>query len=172
MGSMIIFITGGVKSGKSAFALQLADRRFEKKTYVATAIAEDDEMRERIRLHREERDETYTTIEEPFDLDRVHGENIILDDLTVWMGNLLYKNREGEWQPILKGFLDCIDTDAIIISNETGLGNIPMDGTTRKYNRLLGEANAYTAARADQVYLMVSGIPVLIKGPGIPGLEI
>lgn len=160
---MITFITGGVKSGKSSYALQLAEKRFSRKTYIATAVVEDDEMKERVRKHRAERDGTYTTIEEPLDLHRVTAENIILDDITLWMGNLMYRKREQEWMDILRGFFDANTTEIIVISNETGWGNIPMDSTARKYNRLLGAANAYIADRADEVYLMVSGIPVRIK---------
>lgn len=160
---MITFITGGVKSGKSAFALKLAEERFQKKTYIATALAEDDEMKERIRKHRAERDETYTTIEEPTDLHLIRAENPIVDDLTVWMGNLLYYKREDDWLDILTGFFDGLTTGAVLISNETGWGNIPMEAMTRKYNRYLGEANALAADRADEVYLLVSGIPLRIK---------
>lgn len=160
---MITFITGGVKSGKSAFALRLAESRFARKTYVATAVVEDDEMRERVRKHREERDGSYTTIEEPVDLHAIRADNIILDDITVWMGNLLHRGLEGRWRDILDGFFDGNDTGIIVISNETGWGNIPMDAMTRNYNRLLGEANAYVAERSDEAVLMVSGIPVRIK---------
>lgn len=163
---MIIFITGGVKSGKSAFGLKLAEKMFDRKTYLATAVPEDDEMRERIRKHQHERDETYTTVEEPLDLHRVHASNIILDDLTLWVGNLIFHGREQEWMEILKGFIGNTSDGCIIISNETGWGNIPMDPMTRKYNRLLGDANAFVADRADDVYLMVSGIPLKIKDAG------
>lgn len=163
MAGMITFITGGVKTGKSTYALKLAGMRFEKKTYVATALVEDDEMRERVRKHRAERDDTYTTIEEPADLHKVHAENIILDDITLWLGNLLYQERQGQWREILDGFFEANRTGVIIVSNETGWGNIPMDALTRNYNRILGEANAYIANRADEVYLMVAGIPVRIK---------
>lgn len=169
---MITFITGGVKSGKSTYALKLARERFKRKTFIATAIAEDDEMRERIRKHRAERDESFTTIEEPTDLGGLKGENIILDDITLWMGNLLYNKRESEWKNILEDFLKGNPTDIIIVSNETGWGNIPMESLTRKYNRLLGEANAFIASAADEVFLMVSGIPLAIKtaGGGVNGV--
>jgi len=163
---MIIFITGGVKSGKSAFGLKLAEKIFDEKTYLATAVPEDEEMRERILKHQQERGESYITIEEPVDLHRVHASNIILDDLTLWVGNLIFHGREQEWQEILKGFIGNISHGCIIISNETGWGNIPMDSMTRKYNRLLGDANSFVADRADDVYLMVSGIPLKIKNAG------
>ncbi len=167
MPAMITFITGGVKTGKSTYALNLARKRFKTKTFVATALAEDEEMRERIRKHRAERDETFTTVEEPLDISRVRATNIILDDITLWMGNLLYHSREEEWKEILTRFFEENDTDMIIVSNETGWGNIPMEELTRKYNRLLGAANAFVAARADEVFLMVAGIPLEVKpGPG------
>ena len=64
---------------------------------------------------------------------------------------------------ILSRFLDGLGKDAIIVTNETGLGNIPMDSVTRKYNRYLGAANCLTASRMDQVYFMVSGLPLRVK---------
>lgn len=163
MAAMITLITGGIKSGKSAFALELAEERFSEKTYIATAIVEDDEMRERVRLHREERDGSYVSIEEPVDLDTINGENCILDDLTVWVGNLYRYGKEKKWQPILERFFKNLSGGAIVITNETGWGNVPMDPMTRDYNRTLGSVNMFVAALADEVFLMAAGIPVEIK---------
>jgi adenosylcobinamide kinase/adenosylcobinamide-phosphate guanylyltransferase len=163
---MIVFITGGVKSGKSYYALQCADRYFGDKCFLATGVAFDDEMRERIRKHQEQRDESYRTVEEPVEIDTVEEGSIILDDITVWMNNLFYYKREEEWEVILDRFLENLGSrrgSAIIVSNETGLGNIPLDPETRKFNRYLGAANVKLACAADRVYFMVSGIPLLIK---------
>ncbi|TFG60650.1 MAG: bifunctional adenosylcobinamide kinase/adenosylcobinamide-phosphate guanylyltransferase [Spirochaetales bacterium] len=160
---MRILITGGVKSGKSRFALKLADEHFKKKLFLATAIPFDDEMKARIARHREERDSSYTTIEEPVYLDRVRGDNIILDDITVWLGNLLHNGIEDEWETILLGFLRNCGQNAIIITNETGWGNIPADPSVRKYNRYLGTANMLLAEHCDEVYACMAGIPLKIK---------
>ena len=125
MSGNIILITGGVKSGKTKYAQTLADRLFEEKTYLATAECIDGEMEKRIQKHRAERDGSYTTIEEPVRIDKYARPNLILDCLTVWMNNIFHYKREDEWEGILKDFLDGLTENAIIISNETGLGNIP-----------------------------------------------
>ena len=163
MAGMKTLITGGVKSGKSRYALQLARERFDEKIFLATAEPLDDEMRERIAAHRAERDATFVTVEEPVEIDRVDGDNILFDDITVWLNNLFHHGREDQWREILERFLEA-DRNCIIVTNETGWGNIPMDPFTRRYNRYLGAANGFTAERMDEVFLMVAGIPVRIKG--------
>ncbi len=165
---MIVFITGGVKSGKSWFGLNLALNRFKSTHFVATGVPFDQEMKDRIAKHREDRGDSMITVEEPVNIDRIDSNNFILDDLTVWMSNLFYEQKEERWPDIFGRFLTrAVSGDnSIIVSNETGLGNIPMDPMTRKYNRYLGEANRQAAAAAGEVYFMVSGIPVKIKSSG------
>ena len=160
---MKTLITGGVKSGKSRYALKLARERFEEKIFLATAEAFDDEMKERITAHRAERDPSFVTVEEPIRIDRIEGDNVLFDDITVWLNNLFHHGREEEWREILQRFL-AAERNCIIVTNETGWGTIPMDPFTRKYNRYLGAANGFTAEHMDEVYLMVAGIPVRIKG--------
>ena len=160
---MRVLITGGVKSGKSSYALSLADQNFEHFTYVATAIPFDDEMKQRIAVHRRERGDKYRTIEEPVAIHTVVGEDTIVDDITVWMNNLFYKGMEESWKEILEQFITNLPQRIIVITNETGLGNIPPDRTTRAYNRYLGEANIMLANAMDTVYFMVAGIPLKVK---------
>ncbi len=160
---MRILITGGVKSGKSTYALGLARSFPGGKTFLATAVAFDDEMRERIQKHKRERGDAFVTIEEPVEIDKYTGNNLIMDCITVWMNNLFHHGQEERWEEILSRFLDGLGKDAVIVTNETGLGNIPMDGFTRKYNRYLGAANCLTASRMDRVYVMVSGLPLRVK---------
>ena len=160
---MRILITGGVKSGKSTYALELARSFTNEKTFLATAVAFDDEMRERIQKHKKERGDSFITIEEPVEIDRYTGNNLLMDCITVWMNNLFHHEQEERWEEILSRFLNGLGKDAIIVTNETGLGNIPMDSVTRKYNRYLGAANCLTASRMDQVYFMVSGLPLRVK---------
>ena len=156
-------ITGGVKSGKSSFALKKADTFPGKKLFIATAIAFDDEMRKRITRHRQERSLEYITVEEPLYLRNIRGDNIVLDCLTMWMNNLFFKGKEEEWQEILMPFLDNLPENAVIVTNEVGLGNIPPDTVSRKYNEYLAAANKLTAGKVDRVVMMVSGLPLCLK---------
>ena len=161
---MKILITGGVKSGKSRYSLRLAGEQFSgKKTYLATAVAFDEELRRRVEIHKKQRDASYTTVEEPVEIQRVRGENILLDCITMWMNNLFYHHREKEWRDILQAFIGNLGQNAIIVTNEVGLGNIPVDETSRRYNECLGRANSLLAAHMDRVYFMISGIPLQIK---------
>lgn len=160
---MSVLITGGVKSGKSSYALQMAERWKGDKFFVATAEAFDDEMKAKILRHQEERDPSFTTIEEPIYIDRHVQGPMILDCVTLWMNNIFFREMENAWEGILGRFLDRMSRDTVIVSNETGLGNIPAESMTRRYNNTLGNANKMIAAAVDEVYLMVSGIPLRVK---------
>jgi len=161
---MKIMISGGVKSGKSRYALELADKLFPgERTFLATAIPFDGEMRERISRHQQERGSSFTTVEESVEIHKQAGENLLLDCVTIWMNNLFHYKQEDRWEEILEKFLKSLGENAIIVTNETGLGNIPMNSVTRKYNRYLGAANYKIAAEMDSVYFMVSGIPIKVK---------
>ena len=160
---MKIRITGGVKSGKSSFALKKADTFPGKKLFIATATAFDDEMRKRIARHKQERSSEYITVEEPLYLQNIRGDNIVLDCLTMWMNNLFFEEKEEEWQEILMPFLDNLPENAVIVTNEVGLGNIPPDTVSRKYNEYLAAANKLTAGKVDRVVMMVAGLPLYLK---------
>ncbi|MDR3174078.1 MAG: bifunctional adenosylcobinamide kinase/adenosylcobinamide-phosphate guanylyltransferase [Treponema sp.] len=171
---MILLITGGVKSGKSSRALELARGQWPfPVSFIATAEVLDEEMRLRITRHREERarlgsgkGEGFITIEEPLELDkaiRAAGPRAVVDCIPMWINNLMYYKREADFPAILEGFIRGME-DCIVVTNETGLGNIPFDETTRRYNLLLAEANRKIAAAADVVEFMVSGIPLKVKG--------
>ena len=159
-----LLVTGGIKSGKSSYALERANLLPGIKNFLATAIPFDKEMENRIIRHKEERGPEYFTIEEPIDI-HLHGrDNLILDCITVWMNNLFYKEREDEWINILELFLSNNRKNIIIVTNEVGLGNIPMDPVTRKYNEYLAAANKMIAESMDEVVLMVAGLPMCVKG--------
>lgn len=160
---MIFLVTGGIKSGKSSFALKTAETFGEEKTFVATATAFDDEMKIRIARHKEERGPDFRTIEEPIYIDKIETENIVLDCLTMWMNNLFHEGKEEEWEDILTTFLKNLKGNAVLVTNEVGLGNIPADSVTRRYNEFLAAANKLAAARADRVVMMVSGLPLVLK---------
>jgi adenosylcobinamide kinase/adenosylcobinamide-phosphate guanylyltransferase len=174
---MRILITGGVKSGKSGRALSIvrADWSFPV-SFIATAEALDDEMRLRIARHREERKnpdrpEEFITIEEPLELDRAIAAALpraVVDCIPMWINNIIQYRRDDDFERILNGFIGGMPEDCIVVTNETGLGNIPFDAVTRRYNLLLAEANKRIAAAADSVELMVSGIPLRVKPqPGV-----
>jgi adenosylcobinamide kinase/adenosylcobinamide-phosphate guanylyltransferase len=168
---MLILITGGVKSGKSRRALEIAKSEWSfPVSFIATAETLDEEMRRRIEKHRQERKdlaggEGFTTIEEPLELDRAiaaAGSRVLVDCIPMWVNNLLYYRRENDFDRILETFLKSVK-DCIVVTNETGMGNIPFDENTRRYNLLLAEANRRIAAAADRLELMVCGIPLRVK---------
>jgi adenosylcobinamide kinase/adenosylcobinamide-phosphate guanylyltransferase len=162
---MRILITGGVRSGKSTYALQLAEQRFDGiKVFLATTIPFDEEMKHRVREHQRQRDGSYKTTEEPVEIHREVAENLILDCVTMWINNLFYYQKQHRCEEILSQFLSGLGENAIIVTNEVGWGNIPVDSQVRSYNELLGKSNQMIASQMDEVYLMVSGIPVKIKG--------
>jgi len=158
-----LLITGGIKSGKSSYALERANRLHGKKNFLATAIPFDKEMEDRIVRHKKERGPEYITTEESLDIHLHEMDNLILDCITVWMNNLFYKEREDEWKIILTQFLSRNKGNIIIVTNEVGLGNIPMDSITRKYNEYLAAANKLITGSMDEVVLMVSGLPIWVK---------
>jgi adenosylcobinamide kinase/adenosylcobinamide-phosphate guanylyltransferase len=126
-------------------------------------------MRERIDRHKIERAGLgVTTVEEPLDLAAAlmrSGEYILVDCLTMWVNNIMHYRREADFASMLDAFIEGLHSKggAIIVSNETGFGNIPMDEFTRRYNLLLAEANRKIAATANRVELMVAGLPLTVK---------
>ncbi len=168
---MRTLLTGGVKSGKSSRALTLGRDEFPKPYYfIATSEIMDGEMAERVRIHRAERGTEFITIEEPLRIDRAMQEaieagagGIILDCLPLWVNNLLYRDRIDEFRGILDAFISAPMDHVVVVTNETGLGNIPFDPDTRRYNLLLAEVNRTLAAAYDRVEFLVSGIPVKVK---------
>jgi adenosylcobinamide kinase/adenosylcobinamide-phosphate guanylyltransferase len=170
----LTLVTGGIKSGKSSWAQQQAERLSGTRAFVATAQTLDDEMKDRILKHRQARGDAWVTFEEPKDLaplvDDITGrfDIILIDCLTIWLSNLLtiFRMDEEAVQQQIAGLSACfnrVSSRVFVISNETGMGIIPADPLSRLYQRLLGRLNSEVAAAADEVYLMVSGIPVKIK---------
>jgi adenosylcobinamide kinase/adenosylcobinamide-phosphate guanylyltransferase len=170
----ITLITGGVRSGKSRYALALAKDIPGVRAFIATAEPFDDGMRERIRKHREERGNAFVTIEEPLDLRRAvesvpaEAAVAVVDCLTVWLGNLMHHRNAGPGDcPEIDAFLDLLDNppcSLVIVSNEVGMGIMPPNDMARLFQDLSGRLNQETARRADHVILMVSGVPVVVKG--------
>ena len=166
---MKILITGGVKAGKSSRALSLAHSWRQTVCFIATASACDDEMRERIEKHKAERAALgWKTIEEQLDLGAalsLADDYIIIDCLPMWLNNIFYYKREADFDVMLDDFLHAFSAkkNCIVVSNETGLGNIPFDALTRRYNLMLAKANRETARIADKVELLVCGLALNVK---------
>lgn len=171
----ITLVTGGTRSGKSYFAVQQALTRASKKRYfIATAVAFDEEMDERIKKHKDERGTSFTTVEAPYDLspaiDAIPADAsiILIDCLTVWIGNLMYKfgNSTEKITTEVSHILDSLNKkqcDCICVTNEVGMGIVPENSDARFFRDLSGMANRSIASVADEVFFCVCGISQKIK---------
>lgn len=176
MGECVLVI-GGTKSGKSRYALHLCRATEKKYIFLATAQPIDEEMKEKIKRHKEERSSKWITVEEPVHIVEKIKEldteetTILLDCLALWVNNLfIYKaDVEGEINKLIN-ILSYIKGTIIIISNEVGMGIVPGDRVSRRYRDLLGYANQQIASIANKVVLMIAGIPVTIKS-GLPSKQ-
>jgi adenosylcobinamide kinase/adenosylcobinamide-phosphate guanylyltransferase len=174
MTKKIYFITGGARSGKSAFAERLANGMTGKRAYIATAQALDPEMAARIRHHRERRGAAWDTYEEPLAvadlLVKLSGgryQIALLDCLTLWLSNVMahtdgddaVSSRSDGLVAAIKRF----DGSCIIVSNEVGLGIVPENPLARRFRDFAGILNQKMAQAADEVYFTAAGIPMKIK---------
>ena len=182
----VILVTGGARSGKSSFSERMLSGS-RNVLYIATATAFDVEMRERIRLHRKQRSEEWETLEAFDDLevrlaerDRIY-EGILLDCITVMTTNLLFHHQnfdennlatdfwmdfEKEVQMKLKKLIHKARTMSetfIMVTNEIGMGLVPETPFSRQFRDVAGRINQMLAEEADEVYFVVSGIPMKIK---------
>lgn len=167
----IFLITGGSRSGKSAYAEQLALGLSDAPVYLATARIWDAEFRERVRRHQERRGPQWTNIEEEKCLSRhtLSGRVVLVDCLTLWCTNFFFDldsdvDRALEAAKAEFDRFTAQDATFIFVTNEIGMGGTSENEIQRKFTDLQGWMNQYAASRADEVILMVSGIPVKIKG--------
>jgi adenosylcobinamide kinase / adenosylcobinamide-phosphate guanylyltransferase len=183
MGKQLIFILGGARSGKSAYAQDLAEELGGTRVaYVATAQAGDEEMRARIETHRAERPAGWRTVEAPFltgfDLAAAAGDArvVLLDCVTLLVSNAVLgagDDTDGAAAEVAAGReVDALlnayaagDAAWIVISNEVGMGLVPPYPLGRVYRDALGRANQRIAVAADRVLLMVAGLPWELKAP-------
>lgn len=167
----IILITGGQRSGKSRHAEELALSLSPNPVYVATAKIWDEEFRERVWLHQERRGPQWTNIEEEMYLSRhdLTGRVAVIDCVTLWLTNFFFAASEQPVPQILddaKAEFDRFtapDATYIFVTNEIGSGGVSDNAIQRRFTDLEGWMNQYIASRADEVILMVSGIPVKVK---------
>ncbi|HEX3032949.1 MAG TPA: bifunctional adenosylcobinamide kinase/adenosylcobinamide-phosphate guanylyltransferase [Bacillota bacterium] len=176
----LILVLGGARSGKSTFAEDLVGRIGGQVAYIATSQALDDEMRDRIRLHRERRPANWVTIEEThWVADRLAGleaDVVLLDCLTLLISNLLldeeFGSPENKTEAILKEITKLAQAardskaDVIVVSNEVGQGLVPTYPLGRLYRDVAGWANQIMARQADEVYMVIAGIPVELQELG------
>lgn len=167
----ITLITGGQRSGKSTYAQQTALTRTTAPVYLATSRIWDEEHRARIERHQADRGDEWTNIEEEKALARhdLTGRIVVVDCVTLWCTNFFFDldgNVEQALEAVTAEFdrLTAQDADFIFISNEVGLGGTSENDLQRRFMDLQGWVNQYIAQRAGEVILMVSGIPIRIKG--------
>ncbi len=170
----VTLVLGGVRSGKSRYAQQLAEQ-FVRVVFVAAAKITDDEMRTKIDRHREDRPRDWVTVEESLELAKVMAahelkcEVMVVDCLTIFAANLM--EAAGDDSKALASRVDefCAalqrtQCNLVLVSNEVGSGVVPAYPLGRKYRDLLGEMNQRVARIADDVVLMVAGLPLALKG--------
>ena len=175
-----ILLIGGARSGKSSFAQQLALKSGQPALFVATAVAGDEEMKRRIEEHQRMRPSSWNTLEATrhigSQIERNIGEAqvVIVDCITLLINNILNQYNEPtnvsliekETADEIDELVNCIDqinASFIIVTNEVGTGLVPANMVGRLYRDLLGKANQVLAKQANEVYLMVAGIPLQIK---------
>jgi adenosylcobinamide kinase/adenosylcobinamide-phosphate guanylyltransferase len=166
-----VLILGGARAGKSRFAERLLRSRPGPHAIVATAVAGDPEMAERIARHKAERDPSWEVIEQPISVrsairnaarpDRI----VLVDCLTLWISNLMGEKRDLDIEVSgLVGTLKNAGGPVIIVSNEVGLGIVPENAMARAFRDQLGRANQVVAGAADCVVFLAAGLPLVLKG--------
>jgi adenosylcobinamide kinase/adenosylcobinamide-phosphate guanylyltransferase len=175
----IIYISGGCRSGKSAYAQKLAEASSRQKVYLATCPSIDAEMDQRIAIHQKDRaGQGWQTIEEPIDLaaalSRTDPASVVLIDcLTLWVNNLLFQAEQNEKSLTEEALMELSrkvlaacrvdDRLIVVVSNEVGMGLVPGDTLSRRYRDLIGRCNQCFAKAADEAIFMVSGLPLTLK---------
>jgi len=177
-------VLGGARSGKSAFAEQLACASGKEVVYIATAQARDGEMAARIAHHRAQRPASWPTVEEPLQLGaalRAHaapGRLLLVDCLTLWLSNLMFCS--GEAYPEVGAIelpaqfhheraqflavLQAIDCDVVLVSNEVGMGIVPYGAISRAFLDEAGRLNQAVAALCERAVFIAAGLPLYLKG--------
>lgn len=167
----IVLVTGGQRSGKSGYAQKRALSLTTNPVYLATSRIWDEEFRQRVLHHQADRGPEWTNIEEEKYLSHhnLNGRVVVIDCVTLWATNFFFDNDsnvELSLDELKEEFNRLAEQDAylIFVTNEIGLGGVSPDPVQRKFTDLQGWFNQYIASRADEVVLMISGIPLKIKG--------
>jgi adenosylcobinamide kinase/adenosylcobinamide-phosphate guanylyltransferase len=164
-----ILVTGGARSGKSALAEELVADLGPRAVYIATANAGDPEMAARIAAHRDRRGAGWTTLEAPHDLAGAlaatdDGRPRLVDCLTLWLSNLMLDGRD--WSGAGGALVAALGAQAspvVLVTNEVGAGIVPENALARAFRDAAGQLNQRVAAAADEVFLVVAGLPLRLK---------
>ena len=166
----VTLVLGGARSGKSRYAESLLDRHPGRRVYLATAEVLDDEMAARIKAHRDRRDDDWKTVEEPLALaaalkaETEQGAAVLVDCLTLWLGNLLGEAREIEAE--IDGLVASIGQfggPVVFVSNEVGMGIVPDNALARAFRDHAGRLNQRIAEIANSVFFVAAGLPLRLK---------
>ena len=175
----VVLVTGGCRSGKSAYAQGLAESLPGPHVYVATCPVIDEEMRRRVEKHRQARADSWRTLEETLALGEAIASAadravVLVDCLTLWINNLMYQAQQqgaevseeqvaGHCRDVLAACRRRAGT-AVFVTNEVGMGIVPDNAQARRYRDLVGRCNLTIAAQADAVVIVACGIPLFLKG--------
>ncbi|WP_114946924.1 bifunctional adenosylcobinamide kinase/adenosylcobinamide-phosphate guanylyltransferase [Microvirga calopogonii] len=165
-----VLVLGGARSGKSRTALQLAESTSTERTYIATAQAYDEEMRERIAQHRTERDGSWRTVDAPLDLveavrtQTAPGRAVLVDCLTLWLSNIILAERDPihEADRLVQAVQDA-GGPLILVSNEVGQSIVPATPLGRRFRDEQGRLNQRIAEACEAVVFVAAGCPILLK---------
>lgn len=167
----IVLVTGGQRSGKSGYAQKRALSLTANPIYLATSRVWDEEFRQRVLRHQADRGPEWTNIEEEKYLSHhnLNGRVVVIDCVTLWGTNFFFDNDSNvdlSLTELKEEFDRLAEQEAylIFVTNEIGLGGVSPDPVQRKFTDLQGWLNQYIASRADEVVLMISGIPMKVKG--------
>jgi adenosylcobinamide kinase / adenosylcobinamide-phosphate guanylyltransferase len=168
---MKLLVLGGARSGKSAYAEMVAEESHGQLIYIATAEPRDEEMDDRVRLHRERRGPRWTTHEEPIELLKLlqevahHESFILVDCLTLWLSNLMFAERDIERESqLLALHLPSLAGQICFVSNEVGQGIVPDNKLARDFRDHAGRLNQAIAAACERVVFITAGLPLQLKG--------
>ncbi len=170
MPAFVHFITGGQRSGKSSYAQNLAIEASDRPMYLATAKVWDEDFAQRVKRHKDDRDERWENIEQEVDIHLVARKNkvVVIDCITLWLTNVFMKNdfnlnqTLAEAKDIWDRFI-AEDFQVFVVSNEIGMGVHAESEAGRKFTDLQGWMNQFIAKKANKATLMVSGLPVHVK---------
>ena len=173
-----VLVLGGARSGKTAFAEKLAMQSGARPAYLATAEALDAEMRDRVRSHQRQREGRFATIEEPILLGATlkmaaaKHDVVLVDCLTLWITNLLGAGDDvaGAVDELTRTLTAIDNSRVILVSNEVGLGIVPDNPLARSFRDLAGSTHQRLAEICGDVYFVVAGLPITLKGAA-PGLN-